>query len=83
MKKSTIPFALLLVSLVSCNTTPTHLSNEEFDWVSWAAFCEEYGYDAQTDYGSDKAINAYLDCWRGSVAEEKALNKLGIILRQQ
>lgn len=73
MRKKIIPFVLLLVaSLISCNTS-TQLSNEELDRISWSAFCKDFGYN-------EKAINDYLDAWRGSVAEEEAFNKLGINL---
>ena len=36
MRKSIITSALLLASLISCNTT-TQLSNEELDRISWSA----------------------------------------------
>lgn len=77
MKKSIITSVLLLASLISCNTTK-QLSNEELDRISWSAFCNEYGYNEQTDQNNDQAVNDYLDCWRGSVSEEAAFSKLGI-----
>lgn len=77
MKKSIITSALLLVSLISCNTT-TQLSNEELDRISWLAFCKDFGYNEQADRDNKQAINDYLDAWRGSVSEEEAFAKLGI-----
>lgn len=77
MKKLIITSALLLASLISCNTT-TDLSTEELDRISWAAFCKEFGYNEQADRNSEQAINDYLDAWRGSVSEEQAFAKLGI-----
>ena len=80
MRKNIIPFVLILVaSLISCNTS-TQLSNEELDRISWSAFCKDFGYNEKADANNEKAINDYLDAWRGSVAEEKAFNKLGINL---
>ena len=75
--KKTIISIVLLATLVSCNTT-NHMSNEELDRISWSAFCKEYGYNEQADQNNDQAVNDYLDCWRGSVSEEEAFNKLGI-----
>ena len=46
MRKSIITSALLLASLISCNTT-TQLSNEELDRISWSAFCKDFGYNEQ------------------------------------
>ncbi len=77
MKKIIITSALLLASLISCNTT-THLSDEELDRISWSAFCKEFGYNEQADRNNDQAINDYLDAWRGSVSEGEAFAKLGI-----
>lgn len=77
MRKSIITSALLLASLISCNTT-TQLSNEEPDRISWSAFCKDFGYNEQTDRNNEQAINDYLDAWRGSVSEEEAFAKLGI-----
>lgn len=77
MRKSIITSALLLASLISCNTT-TQLSNEELDRISWSAFCKDFGYNEQTDRDNEQAINDYLDAWRGSVSEEEAFAKLGI-----
>lgn len=77
MKKLIITSTLLLASLISCNTT-TQLSDKELDRISWSAFCKEFGYNEQADRNNDKAINDYLDAWRGSVSEEEALAKHGI-----
>lgn len=77
MKKLIITSALLLASLISCNTT-TDLSTEELDRISWSAFCKEFGYNEQDDQNNKQAINDYLDAWRGSVSEEQAFAKLGI-----
>ena len=77
MKKLIITSTLLLASLISCNTT-TQLSDEELDRISWSAFCKEFGYNEQADRNNDKAINDYLDAWRGSVSEEEAFAKHGI-----
>lgn len=77
MKKLIITSTLLLASLISCNTA-TDLSTEELDRISWSAFCNEYGYNEQTDQNNEEAINDYLDGWRGSVSEEQAFAKLGI-----
>ena len=80
MRKNIIPFVLFLVaSLISCNTS-TQLSNEELDRISWSAFCRDFGYNEKADANNEKAINDYLDAWRGSVAEEEVFNKLGIKL---
>lgn len=80
MKKNIIPFVLFLVaSLISCNTS-NQLSNEELDRISWSAFCKDFGYNEKADANNEKAINDYLDAWRGSVAEEEVFNKLGIKL---
>ncbi len=77
MKKLIITSTLLLASLISCNTT-TNLSTEELDRISWSAFCKEFGYDEKADANNSKAINDYLDAWRGTVSEEEALAKQGI-----
>lgn len=77
MKKLIITSALLLASLISCNTS-TQLSNEELDRISRSAFCKDFGYNEKADANNEKAINDYLDAWRGSVAEEEAFAKLGI-----
>lgn len=79
MKKSIIISALLLASLISCNTT-NQLSSEELDRISWSAFCKDFGYDEKADNNNPKAINDYLDAWRGSASEEEAFAKLGITL---
>lgn len=75
--KKTIISIVLLATLVSCNTT-TQLSDEELDRISWSAFCKEFGYNEQADQNNEKAINDYLDAWRGSVSEEEAFAKHGI-----
>ncbi len=77
MKKSIITSALLLASLISCNTQ-TQLTIEELDRISWTAFCKDFGYDEEKDADNPQAINDYLDAWRGSVSEEEAFAKLGI-----
>ena len=79
MKKSIIASALLLASLAGCTTTKT-LTDDEKDRISWSAFCKDFGYDEKADYNNSKAINDYLDAWRGSAAEEEAFAKLGITL---
>lgn len=48
MKKLIITSALLVASLISCNTS-TQLSNEELDRISWSAFCKDFGYNEKTD----------------------------------
>lgn len=75
--KKTIISIVLLATLVSCNTT-NHMSNEELDRISWSAFCKDFGYNEQADQNNEKAINDYLDAWRGSVSEEEAFAKHGI-----
>lgn len=75
MKKTIIIAAIIAATFTSCTTTK-HLSNEELDRISWTAFCHEYGYNTNAD--TEEVVNEYLDCWRGSVAEEQALAKLGI-----
>lgn len=77
MKKLIITLALILASLISCNTS-TQLSNEEVDRISLSAFSKDLGYNEKADANNEKAINDYLDAWRGSVAEEEAFAKLGI-----
>lgn len=77
MKKSIITSALLLASLISCNTQPNCLTRNS-DRISWSAFCKDFGYNEQTDRNNEQAINDYLDAWRGSVSEEEAFAKLGI-----
>lgn len=79
MTKKIITLALIFAGLISCNTS-TQLSNEELDRISWSAFCKDSGYNEKADANNEKAINDYLDVWRGSVAEEEAFNKLGINL---
>jgi hypothetical protein len=79
MTKKIITLALILASLISCNTS-TKLSNEELDRISWSVFCKDFGYNEKVDANNEKAINDYLDAWRGSVAEEEVFNKLGINL---
>ena len=79
MKKLMIISALLVASLISCYTS-TKLSNEEIDRISWSAVCKDFGYNEKADASKEKAINDYVDAWRGSVAEEEAFNKLGINL---
>ena len=39
--------------------------------ASWAAFC--VAFNVNPDEPTDEQINNYLDAWRGSVDEEKAL----------
>lgn len=77
MKKLIITLALILASLISCNTS-TQLSNEEVDRISLSAFSKDLGYNEKADANNEKAINDYLDAWRGSVSEEEAFAKLGI-----
>lgn len=77
MTKKIITLALILASLISCNTS-TQLSNEEVDRISLSAFSKDLGYNEKADANNEKAINDYLDAWRGSVAEEEAFAKLGI-----
>lgn len=77
MTKKIITLALILASLISCNTS-THLSNEELDRISLSVFCKDFGYNEQADRNNEQAINDYLDAWRGSVSEEEAFAKLGI-----
>lgn len=77
MKKLIITSAIILLSLISCNTS-TQLSNEELDRISWSAFCKNFGYNEKADANNEKAINDYLDAWRGSAAEEEAFAKLSI-----
>lgn len=79
MTKKIITLALILASLISCNTS-TNLSNEELNRISWSVFCKDFGYNEKADANNEKAINDYLDAWRGSVAEEEVFNKLGINL---
>lgn len=79
MTKKIITLALIFASLISCNTS-TNLSNEKLDRISWSVFCKDFGYNEKADANNEKAINDYLDVWRGSVAEEEAFNKLGINL---
>lgn len=77
MTKKIITLALILASLISCNTS-THLSNEELDRISLSVFCKDFGYNEQADRDNEQAINDYLDAWRSSVSEEEAFAKLGI-----
>ena len=77
MTKKIITLALILASLISCNTS-TQLSNEEVDRISLSAFSKDFGYNEQADRDNEQAINDYLDAWRGSVSEEEAFAKLGI-----
>ena len=79
MKKIILISALLIAALTSCTSTK-QLSDADFDRISWTAFCKSYGYNAAADKNNDQTINAYLDCWRGSVAEEAAFAQLGITL---
>lgn len=48
---------------------------KEMQQASWSAFCEEFGYD-ERDTDSQEAIDKYLDCWCGSVAEDAALDSI-------
>jgi predicted metal-dependent HD superfamily phosphohydrolase len=73
MKKSII-IAFSALALASCTSTK-QLSASDLDSISWTAFCHEFGYDTKADYNNEQAINDYLDCWRGSVAEEQALKQ--------
>jgi hypothetical protein len=79
MTKKIITLALILASLISCNTT-NNLSEEELHRISWKAFCNTFGYNDKLDANNQEAINNYLDCWRGSADEEDAFSKLGINL---
>lgn len=79
MKKLIITSILIFASLISCSTS-TNLSSEELDRISWSVFCKDFGYNEKADANNEKAINDYLDAWRGSVAEEDVFNKLGINL---
>ncbi len=74
MKKTIIITAIIAATFASCTTTK-QISAADLDRISWAAFCHEYGYSTNAD--AEEAVNEYLDCWRGSVAEEQALTQLG------
>ncbi len=76
MKKAILSL-ILLATLISCNTS-AELTVDELDRISWSAFCKEFGYDEKADANNSKAINDYLDAWRGTVSEEEALAKQGI-----
>lgn len=70
---------IIAATLASCTTTTNVASTAtDRDAISWAAFCKEFGYKV-SDH-SQKATNDYLDCWRGSAAEEEALAQHGIII---
>lgn len=74
MKKSII-IAISVIALTSCTSTK-QLSASDIEHISWTAFCHEFGYDTKVDYNNEQAINDYLDCWRGSAAEEQALKTI-------
>ncbi len=64
----TIIIAIIAAALTGCTTT----SNTSTDQASWSAFCKAYGYNVN-DRDNAQAVDTYLDCWRGSAAEETAL----------
>jgi hypothetical protein len=76
MKKTVIIAAALAAVLASCKSGNSVLATDSSE-ASWTAFCREYGYNA-SDSDNEAALDAYLDCWRGSMAEEKALAAHGI-----
>ena len=79
MKKFIIPAIIIAaVALLTGCAGHTNICDDNLDNASWTAFCQQTGYDAVADNDNDKAINEYLDCWRGSVAEEQTLAKLGL-----
>lgn len=62
--------ALLLSSSIATTTAKQDTQTEAYA-ASWAAYCAEYGINADTPTADD--VDNYLDTWRGSVDEEKAL----------
>ena len=76
MKKTVIIAAALSAVLASCKSGNSVLATDSSE-ASWKAFCREYGYNA-SDSDNGEALDAYLDCLRGSMAEEKALAAQGI-----
>ena len=45
--------------------------------ISWAAFCQYYGYDVKADYYNSEAINICFNCWSGSAKKKAILAQLG------
>jgi hypothetical protein len=72
MKK--IIFTLIALAAVTvldgCSATKTA---EE---LSWQAFCQARGYEL-SDQSAD-VVNEYLDTWRGTAAEEAALDAANV-----
>lgn len=75
MKKTLVLIAFSALALASCTSTK-QLCASDIEHISWTAFCHEFGYDTKADYNNEQAINDYLDCWRGSAAEEQALKTI-------
>lgn len=63
--------AALLLSSSIATTTATQDTQAEAYAASWAAYCAEYGINAEALTAGD--VDNYLDTWRGSVDEENAL----------
>lgn len=57
--------SILALSLVSCATSKTSCD------ASWEAYCVAYNVNPSAPTVDEE--NYFLDCWRGSVEEEKAL----------
>ncbi len=72
--KKTIFIAIFAAAFTSC-TSFKQLSDADIDSISWSAFCKDFGYNELSDRNNEQAVNEYLDCWCGSVAEERALAK--------
>lgn len=63
--KTIISLSILALSLVSCATSKTSCD------ASWEAYCVTYNVNPSEPTEDEE--NYFLDCWRGSVEEEKAL----------
>ena len=72
MKKTIIAIASLSM-LTGCSSVKNQPLPERPMPDSWNLFCAEYGYDPCTQ--NSEIENEYLDCWAGSVEEEKAIEK--------
>lgn len=78
MKKPIYIFSFPAVFIGRDTSGYALLSEDDYEEISWNAFCDARGYDH--DDNSFDTVHEYLDYWRGSGAEEDAFIKLGIDL---
>lgn len=74
MKTIFLTASILLASLLVSYSHNTQSAKDCIcpDHASWKAYCQAYGVDMEQP--TEEEINYYLDCWQGSIEEEKSLN---------